>query len=52
VVPVQRSREMVEAIRTEGGSPMLTEYEGVGRNSWEFAYSEPELLRWLYAQHK
>jgi predicted peptidase len=52
VVPVQRSREMVEAIRAVGGSVTLTEYEGVGHNSWEFAYSEPELLSWLYAQHK
>jgi len=52
VVPVQRSREMVEGIRTWGGSVALTEYEGVGHNSWEFAYSEQGLLNWLYAQHK
>jgi predicted peptidase len=52
VVAVQRSREMVEAIRSVGGSAALTEYEGVGHNAWEFAYAEPELLNWLYAQHK
>jgi predicted peptidase len=52
VVAAQRSREMVEAIRSVGGSAALTEYEGVGHNSWEFAYAEPELLNWLYAQHK
>jgi predicted peptidase len=52
VVAAQRSREMVEAIRSVGGSATLTEYEGVGHNSWEFAYTEPELLSWLYAQHK
>jgi predicted peptidase len=52
VVAAQRSREMVEAIRSAGGSATLTEYEGVGHNSWEFAYTEPELLSWLYAQHK
>lgn len=51
-VSVQRSREMVEAIRAAGGSVALTEYAGVGHNSWEFAYSEPDLVRWLYAQHK
>lgn len=52
VVSVERSREMVEAIRSAGGSAALTEYEGVGHNSWEFAYAEPELLSWLYARHK
>ncbi len=52
IVPVERSREMVQAIRAAGGSVALTEYAGVAHNSWEFAYSEPELLGWLYAQHK
>lgn len=52
VVPVQRSREMLEAIRKQGGSVALTEYDHVGHNSWEFAYSEPRLVDWLYSQHR
>jgi hypothetical protein len=52
LVAAQRSREMGAAIRAVGGSATVSEYEGAGRNSWEFAYAEPELLNWLCAQHK
>ncbi|HEX6962884.1 MAG TPA: dienelactone hydrolase family protein, partial [Lacipirellula sp.] len=34
VVPVARSRGMVEALKAAGGQPIYTEYEGVGHDSW------------------
>ena len=49
-VPVERSRNMIEAIRRAGGKPKYTEYPGVGHNSWDKAYSDPELYQWLFAQ--
>jgi predicted peptidase len=50
VVPVTESRSMVEALRSAGGNVRYTEYEGVGHNSWDPAYAEPELASWLFAQ--
>jgi poly(3-hydroxybutyrate) depolymerase len=51
-VPTQRSRDMIKAIKDAGGNPKYTEYPGVGHNSWDKAYSEPELAKWLFAQKK
>jgi predicted peptidase len=53
VVSVDRSREMVDAIKAAGSTTVrYTEYRGVGHNSWDMAYNEPELPRWLLAQSK
>jgi predicted peptidase len=51
-VPVQRSREMVEALKKAGGAPKYTEYPGVGHNSWDAAYADKEMWKWLFAQAK
>jgi len=50
-VPVDESRKMNQAIKAAGGNVRYTEYEGVGHNSWDRAYAEPELLTWLLSQH-
>lgn len=52
VVPVRRSREMVEAVRAAGGSVKYTELPGVGHNSWDPAYANPELAAWMLAQRR
>jgi predicted peptidase len=52
VVPARRSREMIEALRRAGADPRYSEYPGVGHNAWERAYREPELVEWLFAQHR
>src|SRR5215471_11331393 len=46
-VPVAESRKMVEALKAIGGNARYNEYEGVGHNSWDKAYAEPELFPWL-----
>jgi len=51
-VPVDSSRTMVEALKTAGGEPKYTEYPGVGHNSWDKAYGDPELYTWLFAQKR
>jgi predicted peptidase len=51
-VKVQRSRNMVEALKKAGGSPKYTEYPGVGHDSWTPASKEPYLLPWLFGQKR
>jgi predicted peptidase len=52
VVPVAESRNMINAIRKAGGHPKYTEYPAVGHDVWKHAFAEPELVPWLFAQHK
>jgi predicted peptidase len=50
-VPVQRSIEMVEAIKKAGSTTIrLTTLEGIGHVSWQAAYSSPDLYQWLDQQ--
>jgi predicted peptidase len=51
-VMVVRTRAMIKAMKDAGGNPKYTEYTGLGHNSWTKAYAEPELLPWLFAQHR
>lgn len=49
-VPVQESREMIEALKKAGGKPKYDEYANVGHNSWDRAYGNEELYRWFLQQ--
>lgn len=49
-VPVTESRKLVEALKTAGAEPHYTEYPGVGHNSWDRAYADPELPAWMFSQ--
>ncbi|MGO8931406.1 MAG: prolyl oligopeptidase family serine peptidase [Limisphaerales bacterium] len=51
-VPVQRSREMVEAIKAAGGNVKYTEYPEAGHDSWTETYDNPALYEWLLAQER
>ncbi len=51
-VRVDKSRQMIDAIKKAGGDPKYTEYPGVGHNSWDKAYGTKELFPWLLEQHK
>ena len=51
-VPVTESRQIVAALKREGGPVRYTEYEGVVHNSWDRAFAEPELWTWLFAQRR
>jgi predicted peptidase len=41
---------MVKALRDAGGDPKYTEFPEVGHDSWDLAYSDAELIEWLFAQ--
>jgi predicted peptidase len=47
IVSVEGSRRIVAALRRLGNNANYTEYAGVGHNSWDKAYAEPELVPWL-----
>ncbi|MBQ3388388.1 MAG: dienelactone hydrolase family protein [Thermoguttaceae bacterium] len=47
-VSYQRSVEMINAIRTAGGTKaQITLYEGVGHNCWTVTYNNPDLYTWF-----
>ncbi len=53
VVPAERSRQMVEAVRAAGNRNVkYTEYPAVGHNSWDKAFGDPEFATWLLAQKR
>ena len=51
-VPVERSRQMVEALKKAGVKVKYTEYPGVGHNSWDNTFAEPGLLDWILSQQR
>lgn len=52
VVPVERSREMVDSIRAAGGRIGHTELPGVGHGSWGWAYGPGGVIAWMFAQER
>lgn len=52
LVPVERTRNMIEAIKKAGGNPKYSEYKGVRHGSWVKAYKEKQLLEWMFAHKK
>jgi len=51
-VPVSVSRDRVAARRKAGGHPLYTEYPGVDHEVYEWAFTEPELLKWMFSQRR
>jgi predicted peptidase len=52
VISVAESRRMINALRRAGGHPRYTEYPNVGHDVWTHAFAEPDLVDWLFAQHR
>ena len=46
-VPVEESRKMKAALEAAHADIRYTEYSGVGHESWDRAYAEPDLVPWL-----
>ena len=51
-VPVRFARDMIEAIKKEGGNPKYTEFAGAAHYIWDRVESTPGLLDWLFAQKR
>jgi len=52
VVPPQRSRDMVAAVRKAGGKPIYTEQPNCGHAVWPFAYGNVKVWDWMFAQQR
>jgi predicted peptidase len=52
VVNVEKSRDMIAALKTAGGEPRYTEYPGVGHDSWTQTFASEETFQWLFAQKR
>ncbi|MDB5289907.1 MAG: phospholipase/carboxylesterase [Phycisphaerales bacterium] len=50
-VPVQKSDEMVKALKDLNADVTYTRYPGVGHDCWTQTYNNPELYKWLLS-HK
>ncbi|MGH3975867.1 MAG: dienelactone hydrolase family protein, partial [Pseudonocardiaceae bacterium] len=48
-VRVERSRRAVAALREANGSPRYTEYPNVDHHAWTHAFTESDLLPWLFS---
>ncbi len=51
-VPVERSQEMIDALKENGGQPKLTIYPDAGHDSWTETYHNPQFYEWLLAQRR
>lgn len=51
-VSVERSRDMIAAVRKAGGRPIYSELAGVGHDSWTQAYRDRFVLDWLFSQRR
>ena len=52
-VPVDRSRNAVQALREAGGQPIYIEMPGVGHNSWTPSYEDNDgLVPWMFRQRR
>jgi predicted peptidase len=49
-VPVENSRKLDAALKAAGSDVRYTKYPGIGHNSWDKAYAEPELMPWLLSK--
>ena len=52
IVPVERARKWVGALRGAGGSPKYTEVPGAGHNVWDTAFANPGAAMWLLSQRR
>ena len=52
VVSAAGMREWVKKLREAGGAPKYTEYPSIAHNVWDVAFTEPDLVEWLFLQHR
>ena len=52
IVPLDRVRATIAALRSAGSHVKFTEYPGVGHAVWEKAFLEPDLIPWVFNQHR
>lgn len=51
-VSVTESRQMHAELSARGAPVIYSELHGVGHNSWDSAYANAELIRWMFSQQR
>jgi predicted peptidase len=51
-VPVAKTQELIDSLKTTGAKPRLTIYPDAAHDSWTQAYDDPELWDWLVKQKR
>jgi predicted peptidase len=51
-VPIAKTQELIDSLKTTGAKPRFTVYPDAGHDSWTQAYDDPELWDWLQKQKK
>jgi predicted peptidase len=49
---IDKTREMLDVVTQNGGHPRFTVYPDEGHDIWTHTFAEPELVEWLFAQHR
>lgn len=52
VVPLSKSKVLVDEMKAMGVDVKFTIYPGVGHDSWTATYDDPELWKWMMSQKK
>jgi len=52
VVPLERSQQMVDALKRQEGNVKFTIYPEAGHDSWTETYTNPALYEWLLEQRR
>ncbi|MEN6386692.1 MAG: prolyl oligopeptidase family serine peptidase [Phycisphaerales bacterium] len=52
IVPLQRSQEMVDAVKKNGVEVQFTVYPDLMHNCWDAAYANEELYKWFLSHKK
>jgi len=52
VVPLALSTSIADQLQVLGIAPKITLYPNDNHNSWDSAFAEPQLLAWLFSNHK
>lgn len=51
-VPIQKSVEMVDAVREAGGKVGFSVYPGVAHDSWSETYDNPRVYEWMFSKSR
>ena len=52
VVPPINSEKMADILKKNGAKVKFTLYPNANHNSWDAAFAEPNLMKWLFSQRK
>ena len=52
VVKASYSQSMVEKLKELNMDVQYTEYPGVKHNSWDYAFAEPQFLKWMFSKKR